>query len=117
MAKSYKSESFKDRVHGAKKPKFWIPKDEGDFIVGEVVAFRTMTSRFGDGEVMVLKNDEDNEPWSVFISSVIKTARERENIQVGEHVGIKYLGVVEGENAEYKDFIVMVDRPEKEKPA
>jgi len=113
MAKTYRSENFRDRVQNAKKPKFWIPKEEGDFIVGEVAAFRTMTSRFGDGEVMVLKNDEDGELWSIFISSVIKTARERENIQVGEHVGIKYLGLVEGENADYKDFIVMVDREEK----
>jgi len=113
MAKTNKVEDFRSRIQNAKKPKFWIPKEEGDFITGTVLSFRTMTSRFGEGEIMVLKEDDTDEEKALFIGSVIKTARERDNIQVGEHIGIKYLGIVEGEGADYKDFIVMVDRPEK----
>ena len=115
MAKTYKSEDFRGRVQNAKKPHFWIPKNEGDLITGTVKDYRVMTSRFGEGEIMVLKEDETDEEIAVFIGSVIKTAREKDNIQIGEHMGIKYLGTVEGPNADYKDFIVMVDRPEKEK--
>ena len=112
MAKADKSNDFRNRVHNAKKPTFWIPKEEGDFVTGNVLGFRAMQSRFGDGEVIELKDDETEEVLSIFLSSVIKTARERENIKAGDHIGIKYLGIVEGPNADYKDFIVMVDRPE-----
>ncbi len=106
-------DKFRDRIKDAKKPKFWIPKTEGDFITGVVKGFRTITSRFGDGEVMEIIEDETKELTAIFLSSVIKTARETQEIKPGEKIGIKYLGTVDGENAEYKDFIVMVDRPEK----
>ncbi len=113
MTKEDERDAFRNCVRDAKKPKFWIAKDEGDMITGRVVAFRSITSRFGDGEVMVIKNDEDHEDYSVFLSSVIKTARETQEIKVGERVGIKYLGEVQGESAEYKDYIVQVDRDKK----
>ena len=108
-------DKFRDRVKDYKKPKFWIPKDEGDMLIGVVKGFRAMTSRFGEGEVMELIEDESKELMAVFLSSVIKTARENQNIQPGDHVGIKFLGEVEGENATYKDFVVLVDRPEDKK--
>lgn len=111
------ADSFRDGVKNAKKPKYWIPKDEGDFITGVVKDFRAVTSSFGDAEVMDIIEDETKELTSIFLSSVIKNQREKQDIQPGDHVGIKYLGEVEGKNADYKDFIVMVDRPEKDKEA
>ena len=108
-------DEFRERVKNAQKAKFWIPKEEGDFITGVVKGFRTMTSRYGDTEVMEILDDETEELTVIFLSSVIQRARETQNIKIGERVGIKYLGEVEGEHADYKDFIVLVDRPEKEK--
>ena len=106
-------DKFRDRVKDAKKPKYWNPKDEGDFITGVVKDFRDVTSSFGDAEVMDIIEDETKDLTSVFLSSVIKNQREKQNIQPGDHVGIKYLGEVQGKNAEYKDFIVMVDKKEE----
>lgn len=105
---------FRERVKNAQKAKFWIPKEEGDFITGEVKGFRTITSRFGDGEVMEIIDDETKELIAIFLSSVIQRARETQNIKIGERIGIKYLGEVSGEHTDYKDYIVLVDRPEKE---
>lgn len=106
-------DKFRDRVKDSKKSIYWRPEKEGDFITGIVKGFRAVTSRFGDAEVMEIIEDESKELTSIFLSSVIKHEREKQNIQPKDHIGVKYLGEVEGENFEYKDFIVMVDRPEK----
>ena len=111
------ADNFRDRLKSAKKPVYWIPEKEGDLITGKVKDFRAVNSRFGDAEVMEIIEDETKELKSIFLSSVIKSEREKQNIQPGDHVGVKYLGEVEGESFNYKDFIVMVDRPpDKNKP-
>jgi hypothetical protein len=107
-------DQFRDRVRDAKKPKYWNPKKEGEFITGKIKAFRAVTSRYGDGEVMEIVDDETKELTSVFLSTVIRSAREKQDLKVGERVGVKYLGEVSGENSEYKDFIITVDRKEPE---
>ena len=111
------ADNFRDRLKDAKKPVYWIPKNEGDFIVGIVKGFRAVNSKFGDAEVMEIVEDETKGLKSIFLSSVIKHEREKQNIQPKDHVGVKYLGEVEGENFDYKDFIVLVDQPpDKNKP-
>lgn len=102
---------FRDKVKNAKKPKYFRFKDEGDSIIGVVQGFRRITSTFGDCEVMDIIDDEDNELYAVLCGTVIQSEREKQDIKVGERVGIKYLG----EEGNYKNFIVMVDRPGKDK--
>jgi adenine-specific DNA methylase len=112
MAKAHTDrETFRDRIIGAKKPKYWIPKKENEFIVGTVKNFRKITSTFGDVEVMDIEEDETKELLAVMCGTVISSEKEKQNIQIGEHVGIKYLG----EEANYRNFIVMVDRPRETK--
>ena len=103
--------NFKDRVRDAKKPKYFRFEAEGDFITGVVQGFRKIVSTFGDCEVMDIINDEDNELYAILCGTVIQSEREKQDIKIGERVGIKYLG----EEGNYKNFIVMVDRPGKEK--
>jgi len=99
--------SFRERVKNSKKPKYFRFEEEEDFIIGVVQGFRRITSAFGDCEVMDIINDEDKELYAVLCGTVIQSEREKQDIKVGERVGIKYLG----EEGNYKNFIVMVERP------
>ena len=103
--------NFKERVKNSKKPKYFRFQEEGDFITGLVQDFRRITSTFGDCEVMDIIDDEDKELYAVLCGTVIQGEREKQDIKVGERVGIKYLG----EEGNYKNFVVMVDRPENKK--
>ena len=87
MVQRGSSSNFRDRVAGAKKPKYWIPKDEGDYIIGIVKGFRDVTSSFGDSEVMEIIEDETKELTSIFLSSVIKSQREKQKIVPGTASG------------------------------
>jgi len=89
MSQKRQAEAFRRRVMSARKPVYWIPKDEGD--------------------AMILEDDETGELTAILCGAVIQSEREKQNIQVGERVGIKYLGDEKG----YKNFIVMVDRAEE----
>jgi hypothetical protein len=62
---------------------------------------------------MDIINDEDKELYAVLCGTVIQSEREKQDIKVGERVGIKYLG----EEGNYKNFIVMVERPEQKNGA
>jgi len=96
-------------------PEAWQP-DPGEILVGEILRVEKAPSRFGHGQVWVavIEREEGLGVVSVWLTSAVLLREFRKHRpQVGERIGIKYLGMREGKENSYKAFAVRLDRPEE----
>lgn len=110
--------SMMDEIKRADKASSqWLPKP-GECIAGVVVGFREFVTKFGKGRSADIRCEEDGVVRSVLLRAVLKSEFEKQGIEVGDEVGIKYVGKAEGKI--YHDFIVITHKirhlsePEKE---
>lgn len=99
-------DSFREALEKAKKGcPMWQPQ-ENDSITGEYLALRTVETKRGKRCILDLRDDETLEEVGIWAGTVIQKELERQNIQPGERIGLKYCGRREN----YHDWIIMVDR-------
>jgi len=90
---------------------FWKP-EEGECIGGLILDIRSISSKFGSGQrkVIELKREEDGKVVLVPCHSVIEREMDKQQAEVGDMIGIKYLGKTKGANSEYHDCVVEVEK-------
>ena len=101
--------SMLQKVKEMEKPSSnaWKPEKVGDCIGGEAVSgLRTVNTKFGDRVVIDIRSEEDNQIYTVWATTVIANELKKQNVQVGDQVGIKVLGLEKN----YKNFIVVVEK-------
>ncbi len=101
--------SMLQKVKEMEKPSSnaWKPEEVGDCIGGEAVSgLRTVNTKFGDRVVIDIRSEEDNQIYTVWATTVIANELKKQNVQVGDQLGIKFLGLEKN----YKNFIVVVEK-------
>lgn len=84
-----------------------------DIVEGIILSRESKVGRYGPYDVVVIKDEERGLVVVAIGPKVLKTAFERQNIVVGDYVGIKYEGLKVGNSGtEYKDFTIVSDKPE-----
>lgn len=100
------SDSFRGRVREASKGgKIWKPGVD-DCIVGRLVGIRDIKTKMGNSRITDIADEESGELVSVWMTVVLQHEFEDQKIEIGERIGLHYLGNERG----YHDYIVMVDR-------
>ena len=97
--------------------RIWKYEKVGDCLAGEVVTpLRVVETVYGESRVIDVKSEADGEIYRVWALTVIGNELKRQLVEVGDVVGIKYLGEIKN----YKDFLVVVEkkkgRPTKGSP-
>lgn len=82
----------------------WKPENAGDVIFGTYKAHKSNVGP-NNSEVYVIKEDDKDEPTSVWGGTVLDSRFEE--IPIGSRVKIEYLGKTKGKRAEYKDYKVV----------
>jgi hypothetical protein len=94
-------------------PDAWIPKAEGDELLGRIVSLRpAVQTAYGPAPVVELE-DPLGTTWSVWLlHTVLRRAFERERPALGELVLIRYVGKVQpdGGGPAYEHYRLVVDR-------
>lgn len=102
------SDPFRERVDRAQRIKdAWKPV-LNDWITGELLEIKEVSVRGRKSYALVVKDDETGEEINIWGTTVIMSEIERQEIHIGERIGLKYLG----REKDYHYWIVMVDRPE-----
>lgn len=71
----------------------WMP-EEGDKLIGIVTDIDTRSSEYGDDYTILTIETEDGEAWAFHaFRTVARNEVAKANPQVGDKVGVKYLGV------------------------
>jgi hypothetical protein len=93
-------------------PPAWKPVP-GEILTGTVRGYDTYCGQFGECPVAFIEEEAEGHLMSVYLSAtVLYNEFKKVRPKVGEKVGIRYLGKVEGGGrGEYQRFKVMVDRP------
>lgn len=96
-------------------PEAWRPdKKDDDLLIGEVVDIDVGTSDYGPYPLIVIRQDSGEEKAVHAFHTVLANELTRARPQVGERIGIKYLGEQPTKpGSKYKSFIgyrVKVDR-------
>lgn len=100
--------SMMDEIKRADKASTqWKPKP-GECIAGVVVGFREFTSKFGKGRSADIRCEDDGVVRAVLLRAVLRNEFEKQGIEVGDEVGIKYVG--KAEDKIYHDFIVITHK-------
>lgn len=89
----------------------WKPDTEGDTVKGKLIDRGEWTGDYGTSPTLTIQTDA-GDIYVVFCSSgVLKSNVERQNPQIGDEVGIRYLGEAEGKSGRtYKNFKFVVVR-------
>ena len=96
-------------------PERWNPDDvSGTTLVGTLLRFETIETSMGEGTIAVIEDADDGTVWGVALfRSVLRNRFEKMTPQVGDTVGIKYVGFVEPRNKDargYHNYVVRVIR-------
>src|SRR5687767_466240 len=84
--------SLEDRLESG-LPSAWRPDQEDpDLIIGEVVDIQVGTSDYDPYPLIVIKQDDGEEKAIHGFHTVLKNELLRQKPQIGERIGIKYLG-------------------------
>lgn len=100
-------------------PESWIPKEEGDTIVGWVTRVERGYTTYGWRPILVLRDDEGELHSIWLLTEVLQNAMRRLRPVPGERIAIRFNGKKKAKNprpgtsGEYNDFRVVVDRPEE----
>lgn len=105
--------SLEDRLESG-LPSAWRPdQDDADVLIGEVIEIELGQSDYGSYPIIVVKTAEGEKAVHGF-HSVLQNELLKHKPQVGERVGIKYLGDVPtkpgSKYKSYKGYRVKVDR-------
>lgn len=74
-------------------PSAWRPdQDDPDMIVGEVVDIQVGTSDYDPYPLILIRQDDGEEKAVHGFHTVLKNELKRQRPQIGERMGIKYLG-------------------------
>jgi hypothetical protein len=96
-------------------PERWNPDDEaGTTLVGTLLRFETIVTEFGESQIAVIEDADDDHVWGVALfRSVLKKRFEMLAPKPGDTVGIKYVGYVDPRNKDargYHNYVVRVER-------
>lgn len=96
-------------------PSAWRPdQEDADKLIGEVIDIEVGNSEYGRYPIVVVRQDDGTEKAVHGFHSVLQSELMKNRPQVGERVGIKYLGDVETKPGSkfksYKGYVVRVER-------
>lgn len=92
----------------------WIPKEEGDTLVGVVTHVGTMNSDYSPEPIPYIEvQDREGEVWGVRgYGSVLAAKIEGAKLEVGDGVAVRFLGMQDSRNGRsYKNFAVRSRKP------
>jgi hypothetical protein len=92
-------------------PEPWKP-EPGDVLVGRVVQYSTAMGRYGPCRTCIIERDEGGRVAVWLSLTVLLDLFKKEKPQVGERIGLKYLGRDEAKG--YHRYRLIVDRAEPE---
>lgn len=103
--------SLEDRLESG-LPSAWRPdQDDPDTLIGQVVAIEVGQSDYGKYPIIVLRGDSGREKAIHGFHSVLQNELMKKRPQIGERVGIKFLGEIAGQGGRsYKGYRVEVER-------
>jgi hypothetical protein len=90
----------------------WRP-ERGEKLVGEVVAISERTGGYGSYPIVTLRRDDGGEVAIHAFHQVLAARLAEVQPKVGEHLGVKYEGEINGGERRYHSYRVVVDRPER----
>ncbi|BDG59923.1 hypothetical protein [Caldinitratiruptor microaerophilus] len=92
------------------QPESWRP-EPGGVLVGVVVRIETLATRYGAVPVVTVRPDDGGPLVAVWAShAVLRRELARRRPQVGQKIGIKYLGKQTGRNgASYQAYTVVTE--------
>ncbi len=89
----------------------WKPENPGDCLAGEAVSdLRIVDTKFGKRTVIDIRSEEDGQIYTLWCTTVIENELRKQGVEVGDQVGIKFLG----QTKHYKDFVVVVEKKKRE---
>lgn len=106
--------SLEDRLESG-LPSAWRPdQDDPDILVGEVIEIEVGSSDYGRYPILIVRKKDGEEKAVHGFHSVLQNELVKHRPQVGERVGIKYLGDVPTKPGSpyksYKGYRVKVER-------
>ena len=106
--------SLEDRLESG-LPSAWRPdQEDADLLIGDVLEIEVGSSDYGRYPIIVVRQEDGTEKAVHGFHSVLQNELTKHRPQVGERVGIKYLGDVEtkpgSKYKSYKGYRVKVDR-------
>ena len=106
--------SLEDRLEQG-LPSAWRPdQEDADLLIGEVVEIEVGESEYGRYPILIVRRDDGEEKAVHGFHSVLQSELLKHKPQVGEKVGIKYLGDVPTKPGSkfksYKGYRVKVER-------
>ena len=98
-----------DKALDAERPEAWIAENEGDTLKGSVVGYEEAFGQFGP-ETICLIDTGDTVMALWLYGAVLKDSFAKLKPQIGERIGVRYLGKRQGENSPnpYKMWKVVV---------
>lgn len=102
--------SLEDRFQGD-PPSPWRPdQDDADTIIGVVTGIDRADGDWGPYPIVFIRQDNGTEKSVHAFRSVLKSELQKKQPQIGERIGIKYLGEVKGANRSYIGYRVELER-------
>ena len=109
---------FEDRLEAGLAPAWRPDKDDPDVLIGTVVDIQQGTSDYEPYPLLVIEQENGEEKAVHGFHTVLKNELIRQRPQIGERIGIKYLGEQPTKpGSKFKSFIgyrVKVDRATSE---
>jgi hypothetical protein len=94
-------------------PEAWMPEPE-DLLIGNVTDVDDREGDYGVYPIVcVLPDNGDAERAVHGFHTVLKREFAKQKPAVGNHIGIKYHGKVEGRNGFYESYRVIVEKPDQ----
>lgn len=91
----------------------WRP-EAGESLIGTVAAISQRDAGYGSYPIVTIQPDE-GEPKALHAIHAVAQAQLAESRPgIGERIGVRYLGKVDGAERAYHSYKVVVDRPEQD---
>lgn len=105
------STSFEERLEQGNAPAWRPDKEDADLLVGEVISIDRGQSEYEPYPILTIARESDGTELAVHgFHSVLKNELMKQQPQVGERIGIKYLGEITTGQRPYIGYRVKVDR-------
>ena len=102
--------SLEDRLEQG-LPSAWRPdQDDPATLVGQVISIDVGESDYGRYPIIVVRKEDGEEKTVHGFHSVLQSELMKKRPQIGEKVGLKFLGDVPGATRSYKGYRVEVER-------